>query len=170
MTTSVGSENIPLNFRSRRLRILRHGGWSRGGSDIGVIDLEFKNANAHISVHIPENIFPTTVQKLSFTCTNIKRQNVKSVAVVLISLLLKKHAFELLNVTIKQIQNLKIKVGVFEEESSNKYISYHCSGTNTHERKVLRPDSELKLEMPKELEIGKKNVSPCDHIGGGPFP
>lgn len=68
------SEKIVLNFAWTGPNTWR-GGSSRGGLDVRVVDLVFKDATTNISVHLPENINPVAPPKkietgYSFRCSS----------------------------------------------------------------------------------------------------
>lgn len=89
--------------------------------NIGVIDLVFKDAKTAVSIHLPENIHPTEPQKFRFTCLRGPKET---------------HP-ESLSVTVEQIRNLTIKIGLIN----------------------------IALEIPDALEVGETYdlvVSSCD--------
>lgn len=115
MATPAAEGKIVLSF-----------GWEGPNSwQESVVNLAFKNAKTEIYVCIPDNISPSTVQKLSFTCQRYREGECH------------KTYPDSLRVTIEQIRNLTIKKGIFEEP------------------RVFRSAGEIKLEVPKELEIGQ---------------
>ncbi|MFZ0565706.1 MAG: hypothetical protein WAM28_05940 [Chlamydiales bacterium] len=125
-----------------------NGGWSHGGSDISVVNLVFKNAKDDISVHIPDNISPSTVQKLPFTYRRYRDRREFKV------LSQETHPSRL-SVTIEQIHNLTLKAGIFTESPHRGLAIMGSSGAASHQKRILRSDREIRLELPEELEIGE---------------
>src|ERR1700722_3150091 len=148
MATPVTGEKIILNF-----------GWQgpsswHGRLDVGVVDLIFKNAKTDISVHIPSDIAPTTVQQFPFTCRKYQESEVEISGRKFKPLLQETHP-DSLRVTTEQIHNLRIKAGIFEESPRKGLTMMDRSGQITTEKRLLRSDREVKLKMPEELEIGQ---------------
>lgn len=154
MVTPATGENIILNFGWIGSSSW-HGGRSHGGLDIGVVDLVFKNAKTDISVHIPDNISASKVKKLSFTCRRYHELDWEINGCKFKPLAQETHP-DLLKVKIEQIRNLTIKAGIFEESSHTDPAIIDSSGKITQEKRVLRSDREIKLEVSEELEIGQK--------------
>lgn len=134
----AATEKIILNFAWTGPNIWR-GGSSRGGLDVGVVDLIFKGATTDISIHLPENINPVTPQKFSFTC----RKSLKET-----------HP-DSLRVTIEQIHNLTIKAGFFEKGRSIGPMVMDFSGKITQQQPLRRSDREVRLDIPDNLELGQ---------------
>jgi hypothetical protein len=139
MAASITGEKIVLNFGWKGPSSW-HGGSSHGGLDIKVVDLLFKDAKTKISVHIPDNISPSTIQKIPFTCRKYDAQETHP---------------DSLKVMVEQIHNLTIKAGIFEESSDNKGPLVDSFGRITREKHMLRSDREIKFKIPEELEIGQ---------------
>lgn len=139
MAAAATSEKIVLNFGWIGPSTWQ-GGWSQGGLTVGVVDLVFKNAKAQISVEIPKDIAPSTLQKLPFTCQRDLVQTHPSS----------------LKVTIEQIHNLIIKVGIFEASRRKEGPSIiDHSGRITQSGCLHRSERTVKFEIPEELEVGK---------------
>jgi hypothetical protein len=154
MATPATGEKIILNFGWEGPSSW-HGGWSHGGLDVGVVDLVFKNAKTEISVHIPDNISLSTVKKLPFTCRRYHETECELNGRKFKPLTQKTYP-DSLNVTVEQIHNLTIKAGIFEKSPhKGPAIMDSSSGKITREERVLRSDREIKLEVPKELEMGQ---------------
>lgn len=131
-----------------------HGGWSQGGLNAGVVDLIFKNAKTDTLVHIQENSSPSIVKKLRFT-----RRRYHETECELNGRKFRPLAQETypdsLAVTVEQIHNLTIKVGIFEESPHKGPAIMDSFGWITLEKHALRSDKEIKLEVPEALEIGQ---------------
>lgn len=153
MATPATGEKIILNF-SWEGPSSCHGGWSHGGLEVGVVDLVFKNAKTDISVHIPDNISVATVKKLPFTCRRYHETECELNGRKFKPLAQETHP-DSLKVTIEQIRNLTIKAGIFEESPHTGPAIMDSFGKITREKRVLRSDREIKLEVPEELEIGQ---------------
>ncbi|MCB1112675.1 MAG: hypothetical protein H7A37_05685 [Chlamydiales bacterium] len=126
------------------------GGVSHGGLDVRVVDLKFKDAKTKISIHLPQDINPSTAEKYSFTCYRYHDQtedrNVKP--------LLKETNPQQLKVTIEQIRNLVIQAGFFEKgRPIGPKIMNSVTGEITQQQTVLKSDRKVELELPEELEI-----------------
>lgn len=150
---SITNDKIILNFGWQGPNS-KYGGWSEGGLDVRVVDLLFKNAKTEISVHIPEKISPIAVQKLSFTCRRYHEQEWELNGRKIKPLAKESHP-DLLNITIEQIRNLKIKAGFFEESPHKGSVITNNSGVITREKRELRSDRDVKLEVLEKLEIGQ---------------
>jgi hypothetical protein len=153
MIPSTTNEKVHLNFVWEGPSSWQ-GGWTREGLDIRVVDLIFKNAKSKISVNIPENTPASTVKTLPFICRTyheteceIKGRKFKPLA--------KETHPDILNVTIEQIRNLTIKAGIFEESPNHGPSFVDQFGKITREKRILRSDSDIKLELPEELEMGQ---------------
>ncbi len=153
METSSTSGKVILNFGWKGPSTWR-GGWAKGGLDVGVVDLVFKNAKTKISVDIPDNISTTTVRKLPFTCRRYQETELELNGRKFKPIAQETHP-ESLKVTVEQIQNLTIKVGIFEESPNQGPAVMDSSGKITREKHILRSDTKVNLEVPKELEIGQ---------------
>lgn len=153
MVTPTNDNKIILNFGWTGPSTC-NGGWQNDGLDVRVVDLIFKNAKTDISVNIPENISPTRVQKLPFTCRKYQETEITLNHRKFKPLASETHP-DFLKVSIEQIQNLKIKAGFFEESPNQGPSIMDRSGKITREKRVLRSDSEVKLEIPKDLEVGQ---------------
>ena len=138
-TDIATNDKIVLNFSWKGPNVWK-GGCSRGGLDVRVVDLVFKDAKTEISVHLPENINPEAAQKLSFTCCKYAKET---------------HP-ESLRVTIEQIRNLTIRAGFFEKGGfTGPRVMNSSTGRITQQQTIRRSDREIRLEIPKELEIGQ---------------
>lgn len=110
-------------------------GWSgeiskgKGAVEIKIVDLLFKDAKTKISVHLPDNLPTTSLQKLPFTCTRI--HSIPS-----------ETRPERLNVTIEQVQNLTLQAGYFEKGQD--------------EKSCVRKDSRISIDHFQSLEVGKQ--------------
>ena len=113
MAAGVSNEKIIINFGWIGPSSC-FGGLSKGGSDVRVVNLIFKNAKTEISVHIPENFTTTTVRKLPFTCRKYHEKECEISGRKFKPLAQETHP-ELLKVTIEQIGNLTIQAGIFEQ-------------------------------------------------------
>ena len=153
MAMPATAEKIILNFGWEGPSSW-HGGWSHGGLDVGVVDLIFKNAKTHISVHIPDNISTFAVKKLPFTCRRYHETECELKGRKFKPLAQETHP-DSLKVTIEQIRNLTIKAGIFEESPHKGPAIMDRFGKMTREKYILRSDREIKLEVPEELEIGQ---------------
>ncbi len=121
------------------------GGSSRSGLDVRVVDLVFKGAKTKISVHLPENINPAGAQKFPFTCLRYHEMGVA-----------KKTSPESLRVTIEQIHNFTVRVGLFEMgRPIGPKIMDSSTGEITKQQTVRRSDRDVRLEIPEAFEIGQ---------------
>lgn len=137
-TPVATSEKIVLHFSWRGPNTWR-GGSSRGGLDVRVVDLAFKDATTEISVDLPENINPVAPQKFSFTLRKSWKET---------------HP-DSLCVTTEQIRNLALKAGVFEKGSPIGPMVMDSSGRITQQQTLQRSDRAIGLEIPEELELGQ---------------
>jgi hypothetical protein len=153
MTTPAIGEMIILNFGWAGPSKWR-GGWSHGGLDVGVVDLIFKNAKTDISVHIPDNISPSSVKKLPFTCRRYQEMEWEANGRKFKPLDKETHPSSL-KVTMEQIHNLTIKAGFFEESPHKGPAIMDSFGQINREKHAIRSDREIKLEVPEELEMGQ---------------
>jgi hypothetical protein len=153
MAAPVTSEKIILSFGWKGPSSW-HGGRSHGGLDVGVVDLVFKNAKTDISVPIPDNISPPTVQKFPFTCRRYHEAEWELNGRRFKPLAQETHP-DLLNVSVEQIRNLTVKAGIFKESPHQGPAIMDSSGKIMREKRALRSDREIKLEVPEELEIGQ---------------
>ena len=153
MAASIQSGKIILNFGWKGPN-KSDGGWSQGGLDVSVVDLKFKDAKTEISVHIPDEISPSKVQRLPFTLRKYGEKEWELNDHKFKPLLKETHP-ESLQVTVEQIHNLTIKAGIFEKSPYQGNAIMDSSGKITRETRILRTDSDVKLEIPKELEIGQ---------------
>lgn len=153
MNTSTIGEEIILNFGWEGPTSWR-GGPFRGGLDVGVVDLLFKNAKTDISVHIPENISPSTIKKLPFTCRRYQETEMEIRGRKFKPLAQETHPNSL-KVTVEQMRHLTIKAGIFEESPHKGPATMDHSGRITYEKRLLRSDREIKLEGSEALEIGQ---------------
>jgi hypothetical protein len=153
MSISATSEKIILNFGWKGPSSWQ-GGWTHKGLDVGIVDLVFKDAKTEISVHIPDGIAPAATQKLSFTCRRYQDTEWEVGGHKFKPLAKETHP-NLLQVTVEQIRNLTIKAGIFEESPYKGPAIMDSSGKITREKRVLRSDNDVKLEIPEELEIGQ---------------
>ncbi len=125
------------------------GGWSRGGLEVGIVDLVFKNSTTEVSVGIPDDISPITAQVLPIKCREDGGTGGE------INVFSRTTQYERLEVTVEQIRNLTLKAGFFSESPYKGNATMDHLGNITHERRVLRSDREVALEVPEELESGK---------------
>lgn len=153
MNSSAISEKIILNFCWQGPSDWR-GGLFNGGMDAKIVDLIFKDAKTEISVHIPEKISPSIIKKLPFTCRRYRETEWELNGQKFKPLAKETHP-NLLQVTVEQIRHLTIKVGIFEESPHNGPAIMDSFGRITREKRVLRSDTEIKLEGLEGLEIGQ---------------
>lgn len=126
------------------------GGWSKGGLDVRVVDLKFKDAKTEFSVHLPANISPAKVEGFSFTCRRYRTGlNIGN------RVLDKETQPDSLSVTIEQIQNLTINARIFEKSSWEGNAMLDSSGKIIREERILKSDRTVGLKIPEALEIGK---------------
>lgn len=132
-----------------------HGGWDNGGLDAKVVDLKFANAKSDISVHIPDNISPTTIQKFPYTVRRYSEQEME-IDGRKFKPLKSETTPEFLNVTVDQIRNLKLKIGIFEQSPNKGPMIMDNKGRITQEKRVLRSDRKIQLELPTMIEVGQE--------------
>lgn len=116
------------------------GGCFRGGLDVGVVDLLFKNAKTEISVNIPDNISVSTIKRLPFTCRKPFAKETHPDSLI---------------ITIEKIRSLTVKAGIFEESPIKGPAIMDSLGKTTREKRILRSDREIKLEVPEVMESGQ---------------
>ncbi len=104
MAAAASREGIILNFGWKGPSTWR-GEVLQGGLNVEVVDLVFKGATTRICVQIPNNISPSEVRELPFTCRKYDGQETYS---------------DLLKVTIGQIRDLTITTRIFEGSSHKK--------------------------------------------------
>lgn len=152
MTSIAGmSDKIVLNFAWTGPNTWNGGSSSRGGSDIGIVDLVFKDAKKEISVLLPDNINPTGAQKFSFTCRKYLGKEDGDFPIA------KETHPDSLCVTIEQVHNLTVRAGYFEKgRPIGPKIMDTRTGKITQQHTVRRTDMNARLEIPEELEIGQK--------------
>lgn len=136
MNTAATDGKLSINFGWEGPNQWR-GGWANGGLDANVIDLQFGGAKTKISVHLPDNISPSTPQRFPFLCRRVEKET----------------QADILDVTLEQIRNVTIKVGIFEE-SPNQGPAIMDSRTYiiTREKRIRRSDNIIKLDLPENLE------------------
>lgn len=131
-----------------------NGGWSKGGLDAKVIDLIFQGSKTSVSVSIPDGMTATDSRKLSFTCRKYGEQEVELNGRKF-KPLIKESAPDLLNLTVDQILNLTLKIGIFEESPNKGPSVVDRTGKITQEKRVLRSDRAIALALPESFEPGK---------------
>lgn len=147
------SEKIVLNFAWTGPNIW-HGGSSRGGLDVRVVDLVFRGAKTDISVHLPQNINPVAPQKFSFTCRKYHDTEMELSGRRFKPLAKETHP-DSLCVTTEQVRNLTVKAGFFERGRPIGPKVMDSSGRITQQETVRRSDRNVRLEIPEELELGQ---------------
>lgn len=137
------SENIPPSVDNK---IILAFGWKSESSSKsneqfwGILDLIFKGMQTEINVNIPKNMPSNKIQKLSFTCRKNQKES----------------TCDMIKVAIEQIQNLKIKAVFFNDGPNKNSATMDTLCQTTLKKYKHGSDSELKLEILEELEIGKK--------------
>lgn len=114
-------------------------------TNVGVVDLLFKNTTSEVSVSIPDQIDPRVMRRLNFTCRGHYPNG----------WLASEKKADSLVVTINQIKNLKVVAGLFEEYTNPFMRVRDLSGRETAEKRLRRTDDDVQMEQPQELEIGK---------------
>lgn len=141
MASTATSEKIVLNFAWTGPNTW-HGGSSRGGLDVGVVDLVFEGAKTAISVHLPSDINPQNPRKFSFTCRKPDRAQ-------------ETHPQQL-SVSIDQVHHLTVRAGMFKKgRPIGPIILDQETGQVTQQQTVRRSNRDVQLEIPKELEPGQ---------------
>jgi hypothetical protein len=152
-STSATNEHIIMNFRWKGPN-RTDGGWSKGGLDVKIVDLVFENAKTDISVHLSDDLPSSTSRTFPFTCrryheteNEIRGHKFKSLA--------KETHPDSLKVRLEQIDGLTLKARFFEK-SPNRGPAMCDSSTGKikYEKRILRTDEKIELEVPKLLEAG----------------
>lgn len=121
----------------------KDGGWQKGGLDVGVVDLVFKNAiKTEISVSLPWGIAPAITQGFRFTMRDCNG-----------TFPVETHPDSLL-IPKEEIQALVINLGIFEKSSVEGPAVMDSSGKVTRELRVFRSDRQISFVAPKDLEAG----------------
>ncbi len=153
METSASNQTnqkIVFNFRWEGASTF-NGGCFQGGSEIGVVDLVFKNAKSTTSVSIPDDLSPHSVKKLPFTFKKYRENTGSSDT----RLLTKETQPYSLKATIEQIESLTIYAGIFTQSPIKGPATLDDKGKITYGKRVMRSDREVPFEKPKKLEMGQ---------------
>lgn len=107
---------------------------------IQVVQLVFQNSGAEVSVNLPQEPPKKRLSSLRFICDFGSRRNTS----------------ERLNVEIKLVRTMEVKVGVFEPGPSRGPRMMSPSGEVFCQETVRRRDHSIPLTLPKDFEIGQK--------------
>lgn len=119
-------------------------GWADNGLDTTLVNLVFENAKTKISVRIPENISPAVPQQLSFTCRRFNGKFCES-----------ESNPDILKVAIEKIRGLKILAAIDELSPHTGPRIMDSQGRITAERRILRSERQVPLQLPEDLEAGQ---------------
>lgn len=150
-TSSTSDAKIIINFGWEG-PTSRYGGLSRGGLDIRVVDLVFKGSKIDISVNIPQDL-PPSFRKLPFTCRRYQETETVIEGRSFKPLDKETHP-DLLKVSLAKIKegDLTLIAGIFEPSPRLGHAFMDGSGKIFREKRVLRSNREIKLEIPENLE------------------
>jgi hypothetical protein len=114
------------------------GGWTNGGLDVNVVDLQFQGVRTDVSVLIPDNIQPGMPQKIPFNCrVNLNKPREGSQVVKTIE-----SCRDSLDVSIERMRNLALRVGFLQRNPNDRLNS-------------IRTDIDVPLTLPEELVAGQ---------------
>lgn len=122
-----------------------HGGWQKGGLDVGSIDLIFQEARTRVSVILPDRIDPALTNRISFTCRRPIGES---------SFANETHP-NALSLTIEQVRHLKLNAAFLEKSPVSNWTMMDQQGRITREERILRTDQKVGLTIPDNLEAGK---------------
>jgi hypothetical protein len=114
------------------------GGWTNGGLNVNVVDLQFQDVRTDVSVLIPDNIQPGMLQKIPFHCRinlNQPRDGGKVVKTI-------EARRDLFDVSIERVQNLTLRAG-FLQRNPNDRLNF------------TRSNLDVPLTLPEQLVAGK---------------
>lgn len=120
--------------------------------EVQVIHLKFKEAKSEISVHLPEEMSPGKVRSLPFTLLRYREGTERTLSDGRIVRELQSETHpDSLRVTSDQIANLTLQLDVLGSSTGKKR-----SVDQSEDQDVTLTSRSVNLEMPGELEMGKK--------------
>jgi hypothetical protein len=120
-----------------------------GKLEVGAIELQSKGMTERISLFVPKKIAAEFVP-LTF---NIERQHQELVKQGdKFKVIPKEEMVESLTMTVNQLVNLRLTVGVLEEKPSNTLMIMGADGIAHREMRMMRTDTNVVIKLPGKIE------------------